>query len=123
MGDKKFKVGDRVAYREDSLSGCVGKVIKVFDNFNLVIVDFNGEIKKVPDTFLTLAPAEKPEGKAQAVQLALDDFHDYAIKFTSFKFIEELFDGENITEEQLPLFAAMAAIIFDNLETMIFGEP
>lgn len=131
----KFNKGDRVVFKKNTttfangkdLSKSVGVVVKVFDDIeiNTVLVNFDGEICKIPVMFLDPAPDDRnksTEGKAQAVQITIDDFHDYAVKFTSLKYLEDLFDGEDIDEGGLAEFATVAAIIFDNLETLIFGE-
>lgn len=129
----KFNKGDRVVLMENAsvyangkdLSNTVGVIVNTFDGINIAIVKFDEKVIKIPTMFLTPAPADKnqnEEGKAQAVQLTHDDFKDLTIKFTSLKYLEDLFEGEEIDEGGLVEFASVAAIILDNLEDIIFGE-
>lgn len=128
-----FNKGDRVVLMENAsiyangkdLSKTVGEIVNTFDGINIAIVKFDEDVIKIPTMFLIPAPADKnqnEEGKAQAVQLTHDDFKDLTIKFTSLKYLEDLFEGEEIDEGGLVEFASVAAIILDNLEDIIFGE-
>ena len=128
-----FNKGDRVVLMENAsiyangkdLSKTVGEIVNTFDGINIAIVKFDEDVIKIPTMFLIPAPADKnqnEEGKAQAVQLTHDDFKDLTIKFTSLKYLEDLFEGEEIDKGGLVEFASVAAIILDNLEDIIFGE-
>lgn len=122
QGDKvSFAQGTIAIYDETDLTGKVGTVKKVFEGVPIVLVDFDGEICKIPDFSLVKvkAPAKDPK---KVVELTREDFHDLAVKFTSLKFLEDLFEGEDMDDGKILEFASVASVVIDNLENLVFGE-
>lgn len=122
QGDKvSFAQGTIAIYDKTDLTGKVGTVKKVFEGVPIVLVDFDGEICKIPDFSLVKvkAPAKDPK---KVVELTREDFHDLAVKFTSLKFLEDLFEGEDMDDGKILEFASVASVVIDNLENLVFGE-
>lgn len=127
----KFNQGDRVTFIKNAigivngrdLTGKTGTVKKTFGDMPIVLVEFDGEICKIPDLCLEKAPDPKPEfDPKKVVEITRDEFHDLAVKFTSLKFLEDLFEGEDIDDGYIVEFASVAAVVTDNLENMLFGD-
>ena len=127
----KFNQGDRVTFIKNAigivngrdLTGKTGTVKKTFGDMPIVLVEFDGEICKIPDLCLEKAPDLKPESDPKkVVEITRDEFHDLAVKFTSLKFLEDLFEGEDIDDGYIVEFASVAAVVTDNLENMLFGD-
>lgn len=127
----KFKQGDRVTFIKNAigivngrdLTEKTGTVKKTFGDMPIVLVEYDGEICKIPDICLEKAPDPAPEKDPEkAVEITRDEFHDLAVKFTSLKFLEDLFEGEDVDDEYILEFASVAAVVTDNLENMLFGD-
>lgn len=122
QGDKvSFAQGTIAIYDETDLTGKVGTVKKVFEGVPIVLVDFDGEVCKIPDFSLVKVKAPVKDPK-KVVELTREDFHDLAVKFTSLKFLEDLFDGEDMDDGKILEFASVAAVVIDNLENLVFGK-
>lgn len=128
-----FQRGDRVTFgknaiaiiNEKDMTGKIGIVRKTFDNIPIVLVEFDGEICKIPEFGLEKAPDPKPaeaEKSKERVEISREEFHDLAIKFTSLKYLEDLFEGEDMEDDAIVEFASVAAVVVDNLENQIFGD-
>lgn len=128
----KFTKGDKVAFKKNAevmvdgkdITKATGTVVKVFEGFPVVLVDFDGDVIKVPAFALEIVKVENEDQKIKSDEITLtrEKWNEYGVKFTSLKFIEDLFEGEEISEEAVISFASAAAIIFDNLGNMLFGE-
>lgn len=127
----KFNPGDRVTFVKNAftvvngedMTGKVGIVKKVFTDLPIVLVQFDGEVCKMHDVFLEKAPDPKPEfDPKRVVEITREDFHDIAVKFTSLKFLADLFEGEDVEDDYILEFASVAAVVTDNLENMLFGD-
>lgn len=127
-----FKIGDRVSFEskepilpielETAIRGKVGIIKKVFSEstINTAYVLFeNMEGVKLPFSVLKKVTTSEPK---KVVELTREDFHDLAVKFTSLKFLEDLFDGEDMNDGKILEFASVAAVVIDNLENLVFGE-
>ena len=124
-----FNIGDKVTFIKNTIAivndrdftGKVGTVKKTFGDLPVILVDFDGEVCKIPVFSLEKAPEVKPDfDPKEVVEITREDFHDLAVKFTSLKFLEDLFEGEDIDDGDIVEFASVAAVVVDNLENMIF---
>jgi hypothetical protein len=125
----KFKEGDSVVVTVDleidgvNCNGAIGKVKKVYDKLDIVLVEFSeGLVEKVHSRFLE--PFDDPLDYELFDEMLITrrDFDNFSVLFTSLKFANDLLEDEGITEIEPADFVVSASLIFATLEELIFKK-